>query len=117
METHRAERLAEAIREALHELIHFELQDPRIGSLDIVAVMISPDGRKAVVQVREPAGGDTARTVEALRHAKSFLRKQLAEKLDLFRAPELYFEAAAAGVAVGRLPSLMRRVRRGRPRG
>lgn len=115
METHRAERLAEAIRETLHELIHFELQDPRLGPLDVVSVIVSPDGRKAIVQIRS-LGGDDASSVEVLKNAKFFLRRELAETLDLFRAPDLYFEAAAAGVPAGRAPALLRKVRRGRPR-
>jgi ribosome-binding factor A len=116
MEAHRAERLAEAIRESLHELIHFRLEDPRIGSLDIVSVVLSPDGRKAVVQVRPVGGSSATETVDALRHAKPFLRRELAESLDLFRAPDLYFEAVTGGVAAARVPALLRRVRRGRPR-
>lgn len=113
METHRAERLAEAIRETLHELIHFRLEDPRLGPLDIVSVVLSPDGRKVVVQIRSAEGGSS---LEVLRHAKSFLRRELAESLDLYRAPELFFEEAAPGVSADRIPALLRRVRRGRPR-
>lgn len=116
METHRAERLAEAIRETLHELIHFQLEDPRLGPLDIVSVVLSPDGRKAVVQIRSADGGDGVSSVEVLKHAKSFLRRELAESLDLYRAPDLYFEAAAAGLPAERVPALLRKVRRGRPR-
>lgn len=116
METHRAERLAEAIREALHELIHFQLEDPRLGPLDIVSVVLSADGRKAIVQIRDAAGGDSSTSIEVLKHAKSFLRRELAESLDLYRAPDLFFEAAVAGVSAHRVPALLRRVRRGRPR-
>lgn len=116
METHRVERLAEAIRETLHELIHFQLEDTRLGPLDIVSVVLSPDGRKAVIQIRAADGGDASSSVEVLRHAKPFLRRELAESLDLYRAPDLYFEAAAGGVSPQRLPALLRRVRRGRPR-
>jgi ribosome-binding factor A len=116
METHRAERLAEAIRETLHELIQFQLEDPRLGPLDIVSVVLSPDGRKAVVQVRGADGKDATASADVLRHAKSFLRRELAETLDLYRAPDLYFEVAAAGVASHRVPALLRRIRRGRPR-
>ena len=115
MESHRAERLAEAIRESLQELINYRLSDPRVGPMDVLSVTVSPDGRKAVVQVRPQAGG--ASGLEGLKHAKAFLRKELASSLDLYRTPDLYFEEPAIGLGSDRIPSLLRKVRRGRPRG
>jgi ribosome-binding factor A len=116
MEAHRAERLAEAIRETLHELIHFELEDPNLSPPDIVSVLLSPDGKKAIVQIREADGGDASSSLDVLQRAKSFLRRELATSLDLHRAPDLCFEAAVAGVPAKRVPALLRRIRRGRPR-
>ncbi len=112
MDPHRAGRLAEAIREELYELINFQLADPRIQNVEIAAIELSPDKRKAVVRIvaaREE-------TLAALEHAKGFLRKELAATLDVFRVPDLRFEEAAPAVAPGRAIGLLKRMRRGRPR-
>ncbi len=55
-------------------------------------------------------------TIEALEGARGFLRRQLAERLNLFRIPELHFEADVKLAANTRIDQLMKRVRRGRPR-
>ncbi len=117
MDPHRAERLATALREELHKLINFELSDPRVGVLDVAAVELSPDGRKAVVRVL-PGGSEPAsdEQIQALTGAKGFLRRELAQALDLRQVPDLYFEAAALGGTPDRFRHLLKRARRGRPR-
>ena len=48
---HRVERISEALREELTELIGFELSDPRMGSATVTEVQISPDKRHAFVRI------------------------------------------------------------------
>jgi ribosome-binding factor A len=55
-------------------------------------------------------------TIAALEGARRFLRHQLAERLNLFRIPELHFEADVKLAINARMDHLMKRVRRGRPR-
>jgi len=117
MDPHRAERVSEALREELGELIGYELADPKIGEATVTEVLVSPDMRHA--QVRLHLDSDTARqqeTIEALVRARHFLRRQLAERLNLYRVPELHFEADVAGGGANRVEHLLKRVRRGRPR-
>jgi ribosome-binding factor A len=116
MENHRAERVSEALREELGEMISYELSDPRIGDAIVTEVLISPDKRHA--QVRLHLSDDPAQqcnTIEALEGARHFLRRQLAERLNLFRVPELHFEADVQAQG-SRIDHLLKRVRRGRPR-
>ena len=116
MENHRAERVSEALREELGEMISYELSDPRIGDAVVTEVLVSPDKRHA--QVRLHMGEDVAQqrqTIEALEGARHFLRRQLAERLNLFRAPELHFEADVEAQG-SRIDHLLKRIRRGRPR-
>ena len=118
MDSHRAERVSEALREELGEMIAYELTDPRIGEATVTEVLVSPDMRHA--QVRLHLSADIAKqkeTIRALDGARHFLRRQLAERLTLFRVPELHFEADVP-VANGksRMDHLMKRIRRGRPR-
>lgn len=117
MEGHRARRVAELLREELSELIGYEMSDPRVGMASVTEVLITPDMRRA--QVRLSLGGEPEEqqeTLLALEGARNFLRRQLAIRLQLYRVPELHFEADAALGAGDRLESLLKRVRRGRPK-
>jgi ribosome-binding factor A len=116
MDNHRAERVSEALREELGEMISYELSDPRIGDAVITEVLVSPDMRHAQVRVHIPDNKtDREDTIRALDGARHFLRRQLAERLNIYRVPELHFEADIASVT-NRMEHLLKRVRRGRPR-
>jgi ribosome-binding factor A len=117
MDSHRAERLSEALRVELEELIGYELTDPRIDVAGVAEVLLTPDGKHA--RVRLNLNGDRAwqeQTLDALDHAMGYIRKQLAHRLDLFRLPDIRFEAALSAELPGRVEHLLKRVRRGRPR-
>jgi ribosome-binding factor A len=117
MDPRRSQRVAESLREELRELISYELNDPRVSVVDVTDVQIAPDMKKAVVQVTltgEPQEREAA--IEALEHARHFLRRQLAKRLQLFRMPELHFEPVAAFGSPGRIGQILKRIQKGRPR-
>ena len=116
MDSHRSERVSEALREELGELIAYELSDPRIGDAVVTEVLVSPDKRHAQVRLHLTTSlAEQKATIQALEGARHFLRRQLAERLSLFRVPELHFEADA-GSGEERMEYLLKRIRRGRPR-
>ncbi len=115
MDPHRTQRVSEAIREELSEIVGYEMDDPRIGPVDITEVLVSPDMRHA--RVRLHLGADLKSredTLQALGGARHYLRRELAERLRLYRVPELHFEADLETVSAGRVESLLRRARKGR---
>jgi ribosome-binding factor A len=117
MDNHRSERVSEALREELSELISYELSDPRIGDAIVTEVLVSPDMRRAQVRLRlSDKPSEQKETIRALEGAKHYLKQQLAERLTLFRIPELYFEADISSAVTGRMDDLLKRVKRGRPR-
>jgi ribosome-binding factor A len=113
---HRTERISEALREELSELISYELSDPRIGFATVTAVEVSPDKRHAFVRIGVPEGSDSEQAIAALEHARQFLRHQLAARLEIFRIPELHFEADVATQLGGRMDQILKRIKKGRPR-
>ena len=118
MDPHRSERLAQALRESLQEILNFELEDPRLQPVDVAAVELSRDGRNAVVRLEvHSAGRDRDAVIQVIGLARSFIRRRLAESLDLFRVPDLRFEAATQVRSPERMQALLKRIRRGRPRG
>lgn len=116
MDSHRAERVSEALREELGEIIAYELSDPRIGDATVTEVLLSPDMRHAQVRLHlSKEAGQQETTIRALDGARHFLRRQLAARLSLYRIPELHFEADVSSPP-DRMQHLLKRIRRGRPR-
>jgi ribosome-binding factor A len=113
---HRIERISEAMREELAEMIGYELADPRVSSVIVTDVQISPDKRHALVRVHVSEGADSKETLQALDHARNFLRRQLAARLDVYRIPELHFEADVASELGSKMDHLLKRIKKGRPR-
>ena len=117
MENHRAERVSEAIREELAEMIAYELSDPRIGEPVVTEVLVSPDKRHAQVRLHmSTSQNEQQQTIRALEGARNFLRRELAFRLNLFRVPDLHFESDVKVAVNSRMDQVLKRVRRGRPR-
>jgi len=118
MDPRRSERVSETLREELEELICWELSDPRIECAGVAEVLISPDGRSSRARLILPGGSESqSATLAALEHAKGFIRRELAQRVDMFRLPDIRFEAAIGADLGPRVQHLLKRVRRGRPRG
>lgn len=101
----------------MDELIGYEMSDPRVGPANVAEVLLSPDFRRA--HIRLLLGGtpaEQAATLDAINHAKQFLRHQLAERLQLFHTPDLHFEAAFPAGLGAKVPQILKRIKRGRPR-
>lgn len=117
MDPRRSERLSETLREELEEMISYELSDPRIEVTSIAEVLISPDGRQARARLLLPGSPERQKeTLDALNHAKGHIRREIANRLDLFRVPDIQFEAAVSAALGPRMEHLLKRVKRGRPK-
>ena len=117
MDARRSERVSEALREELEELIGYEMADPRIDVAGVTEVLISPDARQA--RVRVDVRGDIEQqkmTIEALNAARGFVKGEMSRRLQMFRVPDLHFEPSVDVELSSRAASLLRRIRRGRPR-
>ena len=73
-------------------MIEGELKDPRIGSATVTRVELSPDLRhgRILVSVMEDEKAQQD-TLAGLASAAGFIRRELAQRLRLRRAPELVF--------------------------
>ena len=90
--TYRTERLADAIRQELGELIEYEVKDPRVGFATVTAVEFSENFRRVRVLVRVPGDEQQRRTsVARLEAAEGFLRRELALRLALQHTPAISF--------------------------
>lgn len=114
---HRTERITEALREELAELVEYEMSDPRVSGIVVTDVQISPDKHHAHVRIGFPPESDASEALQALDHARSFLRRQLAHRLEMYRIPDLRFEPDMSPNLAGRMEQLLKRIRKGRPKG
>lgn len=89
----RNDRIGDLVRAELSDLLLRAVQDPRIKLVNVTSVDVTPDLRRAMVKV-SALGTEEERldAIEALRHAKGFLRTELAHRLRTRVTPELVFE-------------------------
>lgn len=105
----RPARLGDQIREELASIIARELKDPGIGFLTLTAVKVSADLQ--VARVYYTALGDPRarrETARALDRATPFLRRQVAGRLRLRRAPELHFHYDESIARAERVEQILR---------
>src|SRR3990172_5930233 len=103
----RLSRVGGAIHEELSVMLLRDLKDPRIGFVTITGVVMSPDLRQAKVYFSR-IGTDVEReeSLEGLRAAAGYMRRELGHRLALKFAPELRFfydESLEKGSRIDRL--------------
>ena len=88
----RPARVGDQIRIELSELIARQVKDPGVGFVTITEVRVTPDLQ--IARVYYTSLGDEkarAQTRRALDRATAFLRRQVGQRLQLRRVPELEF--------------------------
>ncbi len=110
---HHRGRLGGALREEIETLVEGELADPRIGLVSVTGVQLAEDGRSAQVWVDVEGDDDEAdRSLAGLEAAKAYIRHELADRLRLRRAPELYFRLDRAEREKARVEELLERAKK-----
>ena len=88
----RPEKLAEALREVIAEVVGYELDDPRVTMVTVTEVRVSDDLRDAKVYVLiDGTEAEINEALKALKHASVFVRQQVTLNLSLRYAPHLHF--------------------------
>lgn len=89
----RQEKVSTALKREISNIIHEELKDQRIGFVTIMRVDLTKDLRSARVYF-SVLGEEKQRiaTQKALENAKGFMRRLIAQKLNLRFAPEIIFK-------------------------
>lgn len=108
---HHMQRLAEALRDEIGAILEGELADPRVGLATVSEVQLAPDGRSARVFVAVAGDEKQAQdTMAGIESAKGFIRRELAECLQLRHAPELHFVLDQSEQYGARIDQLLDRV-------
>jgi ribosome-binding factor A len=88
----RYDKVAEAIKREISQILQYEFKDPRLGFVTITDVEVTADLRCAKVffsVLGKPE--DYQRTKQALDSGLGFIRKLVAERINLKFAPEIFF--------------------------
>lgn len=107
MTTRRQRQVAELLHEELSVLIQRRARDPRLGFVTVTGVEVSPDLRIAHVYVSVLGSDDDVKqSLQSLRHAAGFFRRELGASLSLRYLPELNFrsdDSLARGLRIDQL--------------
>lgn len=88
----RAQRIADRVHEEISEMLIFDIQDPRVSSAYITDVTVDRELAFADIYVYSSLGSDSAEEViSGFKHARGFLRRELAARIDLRTFPQLRF--------------------------
>lgn len=91
---HRLDRISEEIKKEISDILRQGIKDPRVSAMSsIVDVKTTPDLRFAKVFV-SVLGDEKQKqdTVKGLKSAAGYIRRELADRIDLRYTPELVFE-------------------------
>jgi ribosome-binding factor A len=92
MKQQRLAKIDHEIQRILGTLISQELQDPRLAFVTVTRAEVTDDLRHCKVFVSVIGDRHAARqSLDALNHARGFLRGELGRKIDLRHTPELNF--------------------------
>lgn len=100
-------RVTEDIRRELSAILR-ELKDPRISSmLSVVKVSVTNDMSHCKIYVSAIEGAEKTReSVEGLKSAAGFIRRELSNRLHLRKCPELHFipdDSIAYGAQINKM--------------
>ena len=88
----RAQRIAERIREELSEMLINTITDPRLQWVSVTDVRVDRELAYANIFVSAPDGSDRKDEIlEGFFSAQGFIRRQLAQRIDIRSFPQLRF--------------------------
>lgn len=90
----RIERANSQIQKALQQIIHLQMNDPRIDNfVGVSKVEVSPDFRHCKVKIAFTDGkyDRSEKVLNVLKNSEGFLKHKLSEMLDMPHVPKLEF--------------------------
>ncbi|HHY81069.1 MAG TPA: 30S ribosome-binding factor RbfA [Clostridiales bacterium] len=93
MAYYRINRISEEIRKEISDIIRYDVKDPRISEMSsVVKVEVTGDLRYAKIYISVLGNEeDRKNTLEGLKKASGFIRRELGNRMDIRYIPELQF--------------------------
>ncbi len=104
---HKYERVNGEVQRELSDIIRMDIKDPRIAPLTSVTdVEVTPDLKFCKVYISVLGDDETgAQTIQGLKSAAGYIRRELARRINLRNTPELNFvldNSIAYGMAMSK---------------
>ncbi len=114
MATRRTQRVAEAIKRLISEIVHDELRDPRTkGFITITKTEVTPDLRLAKIYYSVLGDDKTKKSVaNGLKSAKKFIRKRIADELKMRYVPEVVIKVDQSAEHRAQIDRILTKIRR-----
>lgn len=114
---HRHERVGEEIAHEINAMLAGELKDPRLEGMVVVSeVRVQPDMKHARVFINmQGSSKEQTDAIKALEHASGFIRRELIERLQLRRLPELHFTLDHSQEYTERIDQLLKEMKKDKP--
>ncbi len=114
---HRHERVGEEIAHEINAMLAGELKDPRLEGMVVVSeVRVQPDMKHARVFINiSGTNKEQTDAIKALEHAAGFIRRELIERLQLRRLPELHFVLDHSQEYTERIEQLLKEMKKDKP--
>ncbi|NLG71091.1 MAG: 30S ribosome-binding factor RbfA [Chloroflexi bacterium] len=88
----RMQRVAERIREELSEMLVQEIADPRLAGISVTDVTVDRELAYAKIYISAIEGYERWKEIqEGLKSAQGFIRRELAQRIELRTFPQLRF--------------------------
>jgi ribosome-binding factor A len=115
--SHRHERVGEEIAHEVNAMLAGELKDPRLeGMVVATQVRVQPDMKHARVFISvNGTGKEQSDAIKALEHAAGYIRRELVERLQLRRVPELHFTLDLSQEHIERIEQLLKDMKKDKP--
>lgn len=90
MAHHRSDHIASLILREVSTIVQFDLHHPDISFVTVTAVKLTPDlgFAKIYFAIHDE---DKEKCFKALDKSKGFIRRELAQRIDIYKVPELAF--------------------------
>ena len=108
MPSRRPERVSGLLLEAVAETLLREVKDPRVHTVTLTGVRISPDLKTAKIFFTIRREEELAEVLAGLRKATGFIKRQVASRLQLRHIPNLEFRHDETLEQANHLENLLR---------
>ena len=94
MAQYRERRVAQEIQKELTDIFRKRVKDPRLAELTITEVKVTGDLQQATVyySILSDLASDAEKVERGLTKASGIIRKELGQRLSIYKTPELIFE-------------------------
>ncbi|SFH67538.1 30S ribosome-binding factor RbfA [Pisciglobus halotolerans] len=110
MANYRTGRVAHEIQKEVNDIMRKRVRDPRVQDVNITDVRVTGDLQQATIfySLLSDKEEDIEKAQLGLEKAKGLIRRELGQRLSIYKTPELIFERDASVAYGNRIDELLR---------